>query len=132
MLDGALARLTNQATRFGAILDSTLDRFAEAAVLLGIMVLYVQRQSIGEIILVGLALLGSLMVSYIRARAEAAGLKCKVGLFTRTERVVILALGLLLSQINYALTIALAIIVLFSFFTIIQRLLFVWHQVRDD
>jgi len=131
MLDGALARLTNQATRFGAILDSTLDRFAEAAVLLGIMVFYLQRQSIGEIILVGLALLGSLMVSYIRARAEAAGLKCKVGLFTRTERVIILALGLLLSQINYALIIALAIIVLFSFFTIIQRLLFVWRQTRD-
>lgn len=132
MLDGALARLTNQATRFGGILDSILDRFAEAAVLLGIMVLYLQRQSVGEIILVGLALLGSLMVSYIRARAEAAGLKCKVGFFTRTERVVILALGLLLSQINYALTIALAIIVLLSFFTIIQRLLFVWRQTRDD
>ena len=128
MLDGALARLTNRVTRFGGILDSTLDRFAEAAVLLGIMALFIQRQSTGGILLVGIALLTSLMVSYIRARAEAAGLECKVGIFIRTERVIILALGLLLSQINYALSISLIIIVLFSTISIIQRLIFVWHQ----
>ena len=128
MLDGALARLTNRVTRFGGILDSTLDRFAEAAVLLGIMALFIQRQSTSGILLVGITLLTSLMVSYIRARAEAAGLECKVGIFIRTERVIILALGLLLSQINYALSISLIIIVLFSTISIIQRLIFVWHQ----
>ena len=117
MLDGALARLTDRATRFGAILDSTIDRLAEAVLLLGILVLYARGQSVAEILLVGIALLSSLMVSYVRARAEALGLECQVGLFTRAERVIVLALGLLLSHIDYALITALVIIVLFSFFT---------------
>ena len=130
ILDGALARHTNRTTHFGAVLDSTLDRLAEAALLLGILVLYAREQSVAEILLVGIALLGSLLVSYIRARAEALGLECQVGLFTRAERVIVLALGLLLSQIDYALIIALGIIVFFSFFTVIQRLLYVWHQTK--
>ena len=128
MLDGALARLTNRVTRFGAILDSTLDRFAEAVLLLGLLVLYVRSQSVAGSLLVGFALLGSLMVSYLRARIEAQGIECKVGLFTRTERVIILALGLLFSQFDYALIIALAIIVVFSFFTVGQRLFYAWRQ----
>jgi len=130
ILDGALARHTNRATHFGALLDSTLDRLAEAVLLLGILVLYAREQSVAEILLVGLALVGSLLVSYIRARAEALGVKCEVGLFTRAERVIVLALGLLLNQIDNALVIALAIIVIFSFITAGQRLLYVWQQTR--
>ncbi len=131
MLDGALARSTNRTTQFGAILDSTLDRLGEAAPLLGILTLYAREQSAIGILIVGLALLGSLMVSYIRARAEAAGLDCQVGLFTRAERVVVLALGLLLSQIDYALITALAVILVFSFITASQRLLYVWLQTKN-
>jgi len=130
MLDGALARHANRATRFGAILDSTLDRLSEAVLLIGILVLYAGEQSIAGILLVGFTLIGSLLVSYIRARAEALGLECQEGLFTRTERVVVLALGLLLNQIDNALIIALAIIVVFSFFTAGQRLLYVWKQTK--
>jgi len=130
ILDGALARSTNRTTQFGAVLDSTLDRLAEAVVLLGILVLYAREQSVTGILVVGVALLGSLLVSYIRARAEALGLECQVGLFTRAERVVVLALGLLLSQIDYALIIALTIIVVFSFITVSQRLLYVWRQTK--
>ncbi len=132
ILDGALARHTNQTTRFGAVLDSTLDRLSEAVLLLGILVLYAREQSVAYILLVGVALLGSLLVSYIRAKAEALGLECEVGLFTRTERTIVLALGLLLSQIDNALAIALAIIVIFSFFTIGQRLLYVWQQTKTS
>jgi len=126
ILDGALARSTNRATQFGAILDSTLDRLAEAVLLLGILVLYAREQSAIGIMAIGIALLGSLLVSYIRARAEALGLECQVGLFTRAERVVVLALGLLLNQ----LLLALAIIVVFSFITVSQRLLYVWRQTK--
>ena len=132
MLDGALARLTNQATRFGAVLDSTLDRITESIFLLGVLILYTREQSIIGILLVGIALPSSLLVSYIRGRAEAVGLDCEVGLFTRGERVIVLALGLLLSQIDYALISALGIIVLFSFFTLGQRLLYVWHQIKTN
>ncbi len=130
MLDGALARYTNRITRFGSVLDSVLDRLSEAVLLLGILVLYARGQSVTLILLVGLALLGSLLVSYIRARAEALDVKCEVGLFTRTERVVVLALGLMLNQITYALAIALAIITVFSFITVGQRLVYVWQQTR--
>jgi len=128
MLDGALARTTDRVTRFGGILDSTLDRLSEAVLLLGILVVYAREQSMLGIIFVGLALISSLLVSYIKARAEALGLECEVGLFTRPERVVVLALGLLLSQIDYALIVVLGIIVVFSFFTVGQRLLHVWRQ----
>jgi len=132
ILDGALARSTNRTTQFGAVLDSTLDRLSEAVLLLGILVFYLfgDNQSVVGILLVCIALVGSPLVSYIRARAEALGLECQVGLFTRAERVVVLALGLLLSQIDYALITALAIIVVFSFITVTQRLLHVWRQTK--
>ncbi len=132
MLDGALARHTNQVTRFGAVLDSTLHRLAEALLLLGILFLYAREQALAEMLLVSGALLGSLLVSYIRARAEALDLECQVGLFTRPERVFVLTLGLLLSQINYALIIALAIIAVFSFITVGQRLFYVWQQAKNS
>ena len=134
MLDGALARHTNQTTRFGAVLDSILDRLSEAVLLLGILVLFLLVEELSvlftllakewSILLVYLALSGSLLVSYIRARAEALGMECQVGLFTRAERVIVLALGLWLNQV----VIALAIIVVFSFFTIGQRLIYVWQH----
>lgn len=142
MLDGALARRTNRTSQFGAVLDSTLDRLSDAVLLLGILVLFLFTEENSAlfilvskewaVLLVGLTLLGSLMVSYIRARAEALGLDCQVGLFTRAERVVVLALGLLLSQINYALIIALLVILAFSFFTVSQRLLYVWRHTKNS
>ena len=141
ILDGALARLTKKVTPFGGVLDSTFDRLSEAAVLLAILVAF--GRSPWLVLLVFLALLGSLLVSYVRARAEGAGLECQVGLFTRAERVVVLALGLLLSYIEapreifaflgnppISLVIALAIIAVFSFFTFGQRLVYVWRQAR--
>lgn len=130
ILDGALARSTNRASQFGAFLDSTLDRLSEAVLLLGILVLYAREQSVVGILVVGIALIGSLLVSYLRARAEALGLECQVGLFTRAERVIVLALGLLLSRINYALIIALAVIAVLSFVTAGQRMVYVWRQTK--
>lgn len=130
ILDGALARHTNRTSHFGAVLDSTLDRLAEAVLLLSILVLFAREQSFAGILLIGVALVSSLLVSYIRARAEALGIDCQAGLFTRTERVIVLALGLLLSQIDNALIIAIAIIVVFSLFTAGQRLLYVWKQTK--
>lgn len=131
MLDGALARFTKRVTRFGGILDSTLDRLSEAILLLGLLVVFSREQQVAESLLVGIALIGSAMVSYLRAKIESLGIECKVGIFTRTERVIILALGLLLSQFDHALITALAIVAFFSFFTVGQRLIYAWHQTRD-
>ena len=92
--------------------------------------LYAREQLVAEVLLVGVVLFSSLLVSYIRARAEAVGLQGEVGLFTRPERVIVLALGLLLSQIPYVLVIALGVMAVFSLITVGQRLLYVWQQTR--
>jgi CDP-diacylglycerol--glycerol-3-phosphate 3-phosphatidyltransferase len=131
ILDGALARRTNQATRFGAVLDSTLDRFSEAVVLLGITALFLtgRPQWISNewaVLLVSTTLIGSLLVSYIRARAETQGINCEVGIFTRAERVIVLTLGLLVNQI----VIALGIIAILSFVTVGQRLFHVYRKTK--
>ncbi len=127
MIDGALARRTNQVTRFGAVLDSTLDRLSEAAVLIGIIAYYLFDYNPVPykpwiILLIGITMIGSFLVSYVRARAEALNIECQVGIFTRAERVIILALGLLISRVPYVLVIALGIIALLSIVTVIQRL----------
>lgn len=126
MLDGALARRTERVTRFGAVLDSTLDRLSEAALLLGVLALWAAEGRTAGVMLAGITLTASLLVSYIRARAEALGLECRSGLFTRPERVIVLALGLLLDQ----LFIALVIIAVLSFFTVAQRLAGIWRQLK--
>ena len=127
MLDGALARHTNRATRFGAVFDSTLDRMSEGIVLIAILYLYADEGSIVGILLVGVVMLFSMLVSYIRSRAEAAGIACSVGLFTRTERVIVLALGLFINQ----LFISLAVIAAFSLLTAGHRLFYVWQRAKD-
>jgi CDP-diacylglycerol--glycerol-3-phosphate 3-phosphatidyltransferase len=98
ILDGTLARLTKQATRFGAFLDSVIDRYSDIAVFLGIMIFYARptpRQSLFFVILTGIAMMGSLMTSYTRARAESLIPQCRVGFLERPERLVLLIIGAL-------------------------------------
>src|SRR5438105_2671861 len=85
-LDGAVARATNQSSPFGAFLDSTLDRWSEVAIFFGLAVAMQRSGSLLDLVLVYWAICGSLLVSYTRARAEAAGVQCKEGFFTRFER----------------------------------------------
>ena len=124
LFDGALARFIKQTTKFGAILDSTVDRISEAAILLGLLIWYLGRGGRLEIVLIFAVLIGSFLVSYIRARAEGLGWQCQVGLFTRAERVIVLAIGLLINQIF----IALCVLVVFVFITVVQRLVYLWKQ----
>jgi len=133
ILDGALARLTNQATRFGALLDSTFDRISDAVLLLGLLVLYVMSGGTTEMVLIFLALISSFLTSYVRARAEGLGINCPVGLFTRSERVIILALGLLLNPLyKFSIFIALLLVVVLGFVTVGQRLIYVWQQTKSQ
>ena len=131
LLDGALARLTNRVSRFGAVLDSTLDRLSEAAVLIALLYVFMQGQHLTENILTGITLVGSFTVSYIRARIEGLGIECKAGIFTRPERVVILSLGLMLNQFDYALLSALGVIAFFSWVTVVERLVYAWRKTRE-
>ncbi len=120
-LDGSVARVTGGASAFGAFFDSTLDRLSEAVLYFGLLLFFAgQPGSREEIAVTYLAIVGSLMVSYTRARAEGLGIECEVGLFTRFERVVVLALGLLLTQVRVALW----VLVVGSFLTAFHRM---WH-----
>src|SRR5579875_4122960 len=140
MFDGAVARVRQAATTFGAFFDSTLDRYSESIILFGLLWYVLQRPDLHEqlwpfgheqlwmIVLVFVAVVGSLMVSYTKARAEGLGLECKTGLLARPERVVILALGLLFSGFfPAALPWALALLAIFSNVTAIERIVYVWH-----
>ncbi len=131
-LDGTLARLTNRMTPFGAFLDSTTDRFAEGALFLGIMYSFLQRGIVVAAYLVFLAMIGSLMVSYARARAEGIGVKCSEGMLTRFERIAILVIGLLLTVFfgDAPLLIALALIAIFANLTAAQRMWLVYRATQ--
>jgi CDP-diacylglycerol--glycerol-3-phosphate 3-phosphatidyltransferase len=131
MLDGALARGTGKTTRFGAVLDSTLDRVSEAVLLVTLLAVFTQDGLVTESILSGVALVGSLLVSYIRARMEGLGVECKEGFFTRPERVILLSLGLMLSQFDKALLITLAVLTFCSWLTVIERMVYAWRKLKE-
>jgi CDP-diacylglycerol--glycerol-3-phosphate 3-phosphatidyltransferase len=128
-IDGSLARLQNRATPFGAFLDSTIDRFSEAAILLGALVYYVnQPTSRTEIVLLFVVLLGSLMVSYTKARGEACGVMVKGGLLTRMERMIVLIAALVLNE----LTVGLWVMAALTNITVLQRVWLVWRATRKE
>jgi CDP-diacylglycerol--glycerol-3-phosphate 3-phosphatidyltransferase len=122
-MDGALARMMGRTSRFGAFLDSTLDRYSEAVIFLGLFIYLSGQNQRLELILIYATIVGSLMVSYARARAEGIGIPLKDGLFTRFERVFLLVVGLLFNQ----LVIVLWILAIFSNFTALQRMYLVWR-----
>ena len=135
MFDGALARATGRESRFGALLDSTADRVSEAAVLLGLLVHFLGESSEAGAILVYVALAGSILVSYVRARAGGLRVDCDVGLVTRPERVVALGIGLIVGQWwSLAVFLVLAAIGALTFITTLQRVLHVRKELAagDD
>lgn len=133
MVDGALARVRNQKTVFGAFLDSTLDRYSEGLVLLGVLLYAVEQPSslarTWTIALTYVAVLSSLMVSYAKARAEGLGLECKIGFMARPERVVLLAVGLILGGATFVVW-TMAALALTSTLTALQRIIHVWRLLR--
>src|SRR5689334_7972036 len=135
MFDGAMARVRNAATTFGAFLDSTLDRYSESIILFGLLWYVMQHPAMQDslwpaaheqtwmISFIYVAVVGSLMVSYTKARAEGLGIECKTGLLARPERVIILAIGLVTNTGIWAL----ALLAVFSHVTAIQRIIVVWR-----
>jgi CDP-diacylglycerol---glycerol-3-phosphate 3-phosphatidyltransferase len=137
ILDGRVARLSELGSKFGAFYDSTLDRISEIAVYLGILSLYNgYRQDVGDvgmIYLIMLAMAGSLMISYTRARAEALGLDCRVGLMPRAERVVLIggsALFFGAAWDGLALKVVIALLAVLTNVTAVQRIFWVYKQAR--
>ncbi|HEY7034655.1 MAG TPA: CDP-alcohol phosphatidyltransferase family protein [Thermomicrobiales bacterium] len=129
MLDGAVARSTGTTSKFGGFLDSTLDRYSESVVFLGVLIFLLDTDDAKTgSILVFIATVGSLMISYARARAEALGWKASVGLVARPERVLLLALCLLIDRPLWALW-ALAIL---THVTAATRIVHVWRLSRAE
>jgi CDP-diacylglycerol--glycerol-3-phosphate 3-phosphatidyltransferase len=128
ILDGALARYSKKSTTFGALLDSTFDRLSEGIIFFGLVILYSNGDHSVEILLIFVVTICSFLTSYIRARAEGLGLECKTGLFTRTERVIVLAIGLVFNQV----LLALILLAIFTFVTVVQRLFHVWQETKRN
>lgn len=128
--DGTLARLSGQVTRFGAFLDSVLDRFAEAALFFGLLVYFLRSGPKDEVYvyLTYVAIIGSLLVSYTRARAEGLGLRCQAGWFTRVERIIALSVGLLVGWIRPVLW----LLAILTNVTALQRMMHVYRLTRAD
>ncbi len=140
MLDGNVARLTGNVTRFGGFLDSSLDRLSDMVAFLGIMVFYAgntPQHSIINVILGGVAMMGSVMVSYTTARSEALGVKANVGFLQRPERIVLLVIGALstwdwnsdfwlfnrMPQVLWVLAIG-------SIWTLVHRMFYIWKEFK--
>ena len=124
MLDGAVAKASGRASRKGAFLDSVVDRLSDAAVLSGLIWFAVARDRGVTAVLAGIVLGLSLIVSYIKARAESLGFACNVGIAERPERVIVLGLALLLGHAEAGLW----VLVAGTAITVVQRILVVWQQ----
>lgn len=122
-LDGAVARASGTASPFGAFLDSLTDRYAEAVIFVPLLVLFASQQQPGLVVACAAALVGSLLVSYARARAEGLGVDCEVGFLQRPERVILLGAGLLLPDPLLAPVIVILAVV--TNLTVLQRALHV-------
>jgi CDP-diacylglycerol--glycerol-3-phosphate 3-phosphatidyltransferase len=131
-LDGVIAREQNKKTIFGAILDSTCDRITEILLLGGISVWYLTSEGASHVgvMLAFAAVTGSLMVSYVKARAEGAGVPCKEGFFQRPERLVFLCVFILLG--SKILVWGLGLLAVFSYVTAIQRIFIVWGEIQRN
>jgi len=128
-MDGALARLRNEASDWGAFVDAVTDRYSELFLFLGFLLYYLVHTNVAGILLAYLAAAGSVLVSYVKARADAQKLDANVGLLTRVERYLVLIPGLIFSGLYPPLAlIALTIIAIFANFTALQRI----FRVRQD
>ena len=135
MMDGAVARVAPKSNASGALLDSVIDRYSEGAVFLGALIYFYTNSNFYGVILVFAAMIGSILVSYVRARAEGLRIECKVGFMQRPERIALLAFGTLLQgvlSVHFAvvqssalvLTGVIAILAITSHITAVHRLVF--------
>ncbi len=134
LLDGSVARLTGKSSRFGAFLDSTLDRFAEGLVLGAVGVVLARNDQWWAVAAAFMALTASFLISYTRARAEGLGIDSnRGGLMSRPERLFLLGSGFFFQTwVDNFLAVIVVILAVLSLLTVIQRVFHVWSVVRDD
>lgn len=126
MVDGRVARETNQVTRFGGFFDSVLDRYSDLALLIGLLVYYGTINRPFYVVLTAIVMMASVMISYARARAENTIPQCKVGFMERPERIVLLIIGALFDRMAPVLW----IIAVLGNLTVFHRMLFTWQEAK--
>src|SRR3954452_636298 len=124
MVDGRVARATSQVTKFGGFFDSVLDRYSDLALYMGLLVYYASINRFFYIVLTAIAMTGSVMVSYTRARAENSIPKCKVGFLERPERIVLIMIGALFNRMAPVLW----VIAVLSNWTVVHRIIYTWQE----
>jgi CDP-diacylglycerol--glycerol-3-phosphate 3-phosphatidyltransferase len=142
MIDGAVARAVTTSNSSGALLDSVIDRYSEAVIFLGALIYFYKLGALSGVILVFASMIGSILVSYVRARAEGLQIECKVGLMQRPERVVLLAVGVFVQGLvilkfadwesgNLILISVFGILAITSHITAIHRLIFSFFELSN-
>ncbi len=124
LVDGRVARASNQVTRFGGFFDSVLDRYSDAALFFGLLVFYARGNRFFYVVLTALVMISAIMVSYTRARAESLIGSCKVGFMERPERLVLIIIGALANRMAPVLW----VIAVLSTITVIHRMYYTWQQ----
>src|ERR1041385_7641016 len=127
IVDGEVARRTKRETKFGAFFDSVIDRYSDLLLLLGLMIWYAKIDRIVYVGLTGLVLIGSVLTSYTRARAESLIPACKVGFLERPERIVLLIIGALWDRMAAALW----VMAILSNWTVSQRIWYTWRELSS-
>ena len=126
MLDGRVARARGRGTKFGAFLDSTMDRYSDMLLYMGLLILYARVDRTGLMVLVWVAAFGSFMTSYARARAESLIPRCPVGIMERPERIVLVIAGAVLNKMVAVLW----VIAILSNVTAIQRIVYTYVELK--
>jgi len=133
VLDGCLARESDKVSKYGALIDSTIDRYSEVFIFLGLVAYYRERSSYLVFVII-LAIAGSMIVSYTRARAEGLGIQCKIGIMQRQERIVALVVGTFLAAIphigNYFMIFTIWFVAIMTNITVIQRIIYVRKELK--
>jgi CDP-diacylglycerol--glycerol-3-phosphate 3-phosphatidyltransferase len=126
-LDGSVARITGKTTKFGNFWDSVLDRYSDSIIYFGLMVYYLNLEKISYVLLIVISIIGSLIVSYSRAKAESLDQECKVGLMTRPVRIIVLGACFWINQVFLGLL----VIAILSHLTVVQRIIYVYNKLRN-
>lgn len=128
LFDGVVARNLDKVTVFGGFLDSVLDRYSDLLLLLALIILYLKRGNSGLVILTSCVSIGTALIPYTRARAEAAQVSCNIGLMERAERIILLSAGALFNWMEPILW----ILAILTHFTVLQRIYYVWKKLHPS
>jgi len=126
LFDGVVARKLGKVTVFGGFLDSVLDRYSDLLLLLAFLIYYLKRGDSSLVVLTSLVSIGTSLIPYIRAKAEAIQIPCNIGLMERAERIILLSIGTLFNWMEPILW----ILAILTHFTILQRIYYVWKKLR--